>query len=280
MIEPVYVLENGQRVPYVPIEVNDHREAYAATLHVLFKHVADFHICIVQTFSKKYGIPEDEIMQTIQDSEEFKNMRVDTVLHHDGLGYISPMPPTPQAQAPVPAPTPEAQEPVPVPAPTPEAQEPVPVPAPTPEAQEPAAKKRIVKKKSPDTDSQATTTAVQATAVQATAVQATAVQSTAATQETVLSGKKVVRKKVTPATATATSIANPATETIVEKKKVIRKKVTPPPTTTPELDGNDMHHEMPMQKPNVNPPDTSDDVVQLLATNAQISQKKIIRKKK
>ena len=254
MIEPVYVLENGQRVPYVPIEVNDHREAYAATLHVLFKHVADFHICIVQTFSKKYGIPEDEIMQTIQDSEEFKNMRVDTVLHHDGLGYISPMPPTPQAQAPVPAPTPEAQE--------------------------PAAKKRIVKKKSPDTDSQATTTAVQATAVQATAVQATAVQSIAATQETVLSGKKVVRKKVTPATATATSIANPATETIVEKKKVIRKKVTPPPTTTPELDGNDMQHEMPMQKPNVNPPDTSDDVVQLLATNAQISQKKIIRKKK
>jgi hypothetical protein len=248
MIEPVYVLENGQRVPYVPIEVNDHREAYAATLHVLFKHVADFHICIVQTFSKKYGIPEDEIMQTIQDSEEFKNMRVDTVLHHDGLGYISPMPPTP-------------------------------------EAQEPAAKKRIVKKKSPDTDSQATTTAVQATAVQATAVQATAVQATAvqsiaATQETVLSGKKVVRKKVTPATATATSIANPATETIVEKKKVIRKKVTPPPTTTPELDGNDMQHEMPMQKPNVNPPDTSDDVVQLLATNAQISQKKIIRKKK
>jgi hypothetical protein len=142
-----------------------------------------------------------------------------------------------------------------------------------------------VKKKSPDADSQATTTAVQATAVQATAVQATAVQATAvqsiaATQETVLSGKKVVRKKVTPATATATSIANPATETIVEKKKVIRKKVTPPPTTTPELDGNDMQHEMPMQKPNVNPPDTSDDVVQLLATNAQISQKKIIRKKK
>jgi hypothetical protein len=89
MPQPVYILKNGQRVSYVPIEIKDHREAYAATLHVLFKHVADFHICVVQAFSKKYGIPEDEIMQTIQESEEFKNMHVDPVLHDDGLGYFS-----------------------------------------------------------------------------------------------------------------------------------------------------------------------------------------------
>jgi hypothetical protein len=89
MPQPVYILQNGQRVSYVPIEIKDHREAYAATLHVLFKHVADFHICIVQAFSKKYGIPEDEIMQTIQESEEFKNMHVDPVLHDDRLGYFS-----------------------------------------------------------------------------------------------------------------------------------------------------------------------------------------------
>lgn len=92
MIEPVYVLENGKKVPYVPIEIKDHREAYAATLHVLFKHVADFHICVVKTFSKKYGIPEDDIMQTIQESDEFKHMRVDPVLHYDGLGYITQEP--------------------------------------------------------------------------------------------------------------------------------------------------------------------------------------------
>ncbi len=123
MIEPGYVLENGQRVPYVPIEIKDHREAYAATLHVLFKHVADFHICVVKTFSKKYGIPEDEIMQTIQESDEFKHMRVDPVLHHDGLGYLSPQ----QEQAqPQPQQEPEKQK-----------------------HQEPVAKKRIVKKKSP-----------------------------------------------------------------------------------------------------------------------------------
>jgi len=92
MIDPVYVLENGKKVPYVPIEIKDHREAYAATLHVLFKHVADFHICVVKTFSKKYGIPEDDIMQTIHESDEFKHMRVDPVLHYDGLGYITQEP--------------------------------------------------------------------------------------------------------------------------------------------------------------------------------------------
>lgn len=119
MSHPVYILENGQTAPYVPIEIKDHREAYAATLHVLFKHVADFHICVVKTFSKKYGIPEDEIMQTIQESDEFKNMRVDPVLHHDGLGLT----PEPQQQ--------KHQE-----------QEPAP-------KQKHQAKKRIVKKRSP-----------------------------------------------------------------------------------------------------------------------------------
>jgi hypothetical protein len=77
MSEPVY----KQTMPYVPIEVKTHRDAYAATLHVLFKHIADFHICVVKTFSKKYGIPEDDIIQTIQESPEFKNMEVDPALH-------------------------------------------------------------------------------------------------------------------------------------------------------------------------------------------------------
>lgn len=89
--EPAYILDNGNRVPYIPTEITTHREAYAATLHVIFKHVADFHICIVKAFSKKYGIPEDDIMQTIQESDEFKNMAVDPVLHpNDPLGYLTP----------------------------------------------------------------------------------------------------------------------------------------------------------------------------------------------
>lgn len=97
MQEPAYILKNGQSVPYIPLEVKTARDAYSASLHVLFKHVADFHICIVKTFSAKYGIPEDDILKTIQESEEFKNMQVDPVLDMgmQSLGYLDEVPEVP-----------------------------------------------------------------------------------------------------------------------------------------------------------------------------------------
>ena len=93
MQEPAYIVKNGQPIPYIPIEVKNARDAYAATLHVLFKHVADFHICVVQTISAKYGICEDDILKTIQESPGFKNMHVDPVL--DPLGYLAKTPEVP-----------------------------------------------------------------------------------------------------------------------------------------------------------------------------------------
>ena len=245
MIEPVYVLENGQNVSYVPIEVKTHREAYAATLHVLFKHVADFHTCVVQTFSRKYGIPEDEIMQTIQESEEFKNMQVDHVLH---LGYLSPKPVSVPQQEPL-----QVAVPVQVPEtvatnrivkkklptnPAPEPTNPAPEPAnPAPEsanpAPEPIAKKRIVKKKSP--------------------------------ANPVPEPANPVSEPANPVPEPANPVSEPAI--IVEKKKVIRKKV---PHPTNALDRNDI--------PNP-PPYTSDVIVQLIATETLSAHKKIIRKK-
>ena len=92
MQEPAYILKNGHSVPYIPVTITTNREAYAASLHVLFKHVADFHICVVRVFSAKYGIPEDDILKTIQESDEFKNMQVDPVLdtdNIDSLGYLA-----------------------------------------------------------------------------------------------------------------------------------------------------------------------------------------------
>ena len=190
MIEPVYILENGQNVPYVPMEIKDHREAYAATLHVLFKHVADFHICVVKTFSKKYGIPEDDIMQTIQESDEFKNMWVDPVLHHDGLGYLSPQP-QPQQQQQEPAKQQQPQEPA-------KQQQPQ---EPAKQQQQEPAKKRIVKKKSP-------------TNPVPVAVVPDPVPAAAVVPEPV------------PAAAV---VPDPVPVAVVEKRKVIRKKVPPPP---------------------------------------------------
>jgi len=84
MQEPAYIMKDGTSVPYIPVEVKTARDAYAASLHALFKHVADFHLCVVRTFSVKYGIPEDDILKTIQESEEFKNMQVDPAICMDG----------------------------------------------------------------------------------------------------------------------------------------------------------------------------------------------------
>lgn len=89
MQEPAYILKDGTTIPYVPLTIMTNRDAYAASLHLLFKHVADFHICVVRTLSVKYGIPEDDILKTIQESDEFKNMHVDPVLCMD-MGINSP----------------------------------------------------------------------------------------------------------------------------------------------------------------------------------------------
>ena len=213
MIEPVYTLDDGKKVPYVPIDIKTHRDAYAATLHVLFKHVADFHICIVKAFSKKYGIPEDDILQTIQESEEFKNMHVDPAL--DPLGYL--------AQAPAPIQE-QVKEPVKEPV-----QAPVQAPVPTQSVQEPVAKKRIIKKKTA-ASSETATTAPETTATTATTAP--------------IEKRKVIRKKVTNTPVMSeTVITDERTDVIASveqvspiahllatnvpatQKKIIRKKI-------------------------------------------------------
>ena len=78
--EPVYITRDGTRIPYLPETVVTARDAYSATLHVMFRHLADFHLCVVSTISKKYGIPEDEIMNTIHESEEFKKLTPDAAV--------------------------------------------------------------------------------------------------------------------------------------------------------------------------------------------------------
>ena len=78
--EPVYITRDGTRIPYLPETIVNARDAYSATLHVIFRHLSDFHLCVVSTISKKYGIPEDEIMNTIHESEEFKKLTPDLAI--------------------------------------------------------------------------------------------------------------------------------------------------------------------------------------------------------
>ena len=65
----------------VDIEIQDGRGAYALSLQMIFRHVADFHMTVVDIISEKYGIPVDDIMNTVTSDLRYKNMVVDKDLH-------------------------------------------------------------------------------------------------------------------------------------------------------------------------------------------------------
>ena len=65
----------------VEIEIKDGRSAYAASLQMILKHVADFHITVVDIISEKYNIPVDEIMNTVTSDSRYTNMLVSPDIH-------------------------------------------------------------------------------------------------------------------------------------------------------------------------------------------------------
>lgn len=242
MVHSYYVSPNGEKIPYVPVNIQTNRDAYEATLHVLFKHVADFHLCMIKVFSQKYGIPEDDIINTIRESQEFKNMQVNPALTmHDSLGYLSQ-----------PASQPAEQ------------------PAEQPQTQPqtiPVVKKRIVKKKSTDVPVAAPVVA-EAAPVVAEAV-----------HEAVATVRKTVRKSIPKIPANPMIPANPPDSLRLQEdiqapiteapigKKIIKKKTLSTTTTAPA------------PAPASEPITQFKDVI---ATTADASpmQKKVIRKKK
>jgi hypothetical protein len=65
----------------IPVEITDGRSAYAASLQMILKHVADFHITVVDIISEKYNIPVDEIMNTVTSDSRYTNMLVSPDIH-------------------------------------------------------------------------------------------------------------------------------------------------------------------------------------------------------
>ena len=79
--EPVFIEKDGQTIPYIPIEIKNGRDAYAASLHMLFNHFAQFHISVVDIISDKYNIPVEEIMNTIKTDDRYTSMSVCPNIH-------------------------------------------------------------------------------------------------------------------------------------------------------------------------------------------------------
>ena len=65
----------------IPVEIKDGRSVYAASLQMILKHVADFHITVVDIISEKYNIPVDEIMNTVTSDSRYTNMLVNPDIH-------------------------------------------------------------------------------------------------------------------------------------------------------------------------------------------------------
>jgi hypothetical protein len=85
--EPCYVRDGGSVEPYIPKEIVGHREAYAASLHLLFKHMADFHITMIEIIAEKYNLSSDEMIQTITKDPRYTDMHVNPILND--LGYVN-----------------------------------------------------------------------------------------------------------------------------------------------------------------------------------------------
>jgi hypothetical protein len=86
--EPITILKDGTEVPYIPGTITNNREAYAASLHIVFNHVAEFHINMLNIISEKYNIPVDDMIQVVREDKRFTEMVVNPTIHT--LGYFDP----------------------------------------------------------------------------------------------------------------------------------------------------------------------------------------------
>jgi hypothetical protein len=58
----------------------DPQIAYKASLQLIFAHMADFHMYVLDCISKKYGHTPDELVNTIRESPEWKTLYVHPTL--------------------------------------------------------------------------------------------------------------------------------------------------------------------------------------------------------
>jgi len=80
------VVNNGEAVPYKPLNMTKPHEAFKAVVDVLNAHGADMFHVIIQVIANKYGHSFDEMLETITDSPEYINMKIHPLLQ--SLSYF------------------------------------------------------------------------------------------------------------------------------------------------------------------------------------------------
>ena len=73
--EPVIEMtDSGEKIPFIAESIKNNRHAYAASLNIIFKHIADFHITILEIVAEKHGLKVDEILEEVYNDVRYKNM--------------------------------------------------------------------------------------------------------------------------------------------------------------------------------------------------------------
>ena len=98
----------------VDIEIRDGCGAYALSLQMIFRHVADFHMTVIDVISEKYNIPVDDIINEVTSDSRYKNMVVDKDLHRLStvIGVMNESEKKKDEQEPQPPPQPPKPKPI------------------------------------------------------------------------------------------------------------------------------------------------------------------------
>ena len=85
--EPVFIDQKGELIPYIPKEIVTNRDAYAASLHIILKHTADFHIMILEIIADKQGVQIDDLVKIVKEDSRYTDMTVNPQIN--SLGFFS-----------------------------------------------------------------------------------------------------------------------------------------------------------------------------------------------
>lgn len=94
-----------------PLQIDGPHKALQATLLMLFKHVADVHLAVVEAVSQKYDIPEADIIACVTENPKWKDMMVHPLISDLMADVEVAASPAPPPEAPTPSPPPEAPAP-------------------------------------------------------------------------------------------------------------------------------------------------------------------------
>jgi hypothetical protein len=73
--EPVVEFdESGNCVPFIPIHITNGRQAYAASLNIIFKHIAEFHVTVLGIIAEKHGLDINEILEEVHRDNRYTTM--------------------------------------------------------------------------------------------------------------------------------------------------------------------------------------------------------------